>query len=130
VEDALGHVRYLAFYLLCGIAGGLLFFAILPHSTAPLIGASAAIAGVVAAYLMLNPRVHLWVLMFDVLPLQVPAYLAIGAWIVLNFVLAFSHTDPSVAWWAHIGGLMAGAALVVVMRQRGVPLFARPPEGV
>ena len=130
VEDALGHVRYLAFYLLCGIAGGLLFFAILPHSTAPLIGASAAIAGVVAAYLMLNPRVHLWVLMFDVLPLQVPAYLAIGAWIVLNFVLAFSHTDPSVAWWAHIGGLVAGALLVVVMRQRGVPLFARPPEGV
>ena len=128
VEDALGHVRYLAFYLLCGIAGGLLFFAVAPHSTAPLIGASAAIAGVVAAYLMLNPRVHLWVLLFDVVPLQVPAYLAIGGWIVMNFVLAFKHADPSVAWWAHIGGLVAGAALVVVLRQRGVELFAKPPE--
>jgi len=125
VEDALGHLRYLAFYLLCGIAGGLLFFAIAPHSTAPLIGASAAIAGVVAAYLMLSPRVHLWVLVFDIIPLQVPAYLAMGAWIIMNFVLAFNHADPSVAWWAHIGGLIAGALLVVVLRQRGVELFAK-----
>ena len=127
VEDALGHARYLAFYLLCGIAGGLLFFAVAPHATIPLIGASGAIAGVVAAYLMLSPRVHLWVLLLDVVPLKVPAYLALGAWIVLNFVLAFNHADPTIAWWAHVGGLIAGAGLVVVMRQRGVELFAKPP---
>lgn len=125
VEDALGHWRYLAFYLLCGIAGGLMFFAVAPHSTLPLIGASGAIAGVVAAYLMLNPRVHLWVLVFEVIPLQVPAYLALGGWILMNFILAFNHADPTIAWWAHIGGLVAGALLVIVMRQRGVELFAR-----
>ena len=128
VEDALGHWRYLAFYLMCGIAGGLLFFAISPHSTVPLIGASGAIAGVVAAYLMLNPRVHMWVLVFDVIPVQLPAYFALGGWIVLNFALAFGHGDPAVAWFAHIGGLIAGGLLVIVMRQPGVPLFAAPPK--
>ena len=127
VEDALGHVRYVIFYLLCGIAGGLLYFATQLHSTAPLIGASGAIAGVVAAYVMLSPRVHLWVLVLRVIPMQVPAYLAIGAWIIMNIVLAFLNVDASVAWWAHIGGLIAGAILVVFMRQRGVHLFERTP---
>ena len=126
VEDSMGHVRYLAFYLLCGIAGGLLYFATQLHSTAPLIGASGAIAGVVAAYLMLNPRVHLWVLMFEVFPLQVPAYLALGAWIVMNLVLALLNLDSATAYTAHIGGLVAGAILIIFMRQRGVPLFAGP----
>lgn len=98
VEDALGHWRYLAFYLICGIAGGLLFFAVAPHSAVPLIGASGAIAGVVAAYLMLNPRVHLWVLVFDVIPVQLPAYLVLGGWIAMNFVLAFATKDPTIAW--------------------------------
>ncbi len=129
VEDALGHVRYLIFYLLCGIAGGLVYFATQLHSTSPLIGASGAIAGVVAAYVMLSPHVHLWVLVLRIIPLQLPAYWAIGAWIVMNLVLAFSGLDSSVAWWAHIGGLIAGAILVLFMRQRGVPLFARPEPG-
>ena len=127
VEDALGHVRYFFFYMLCGIAGGLLYFATQLHSTAPLIGASGAIAGVVAAYVMLSPRVHLWVLVLRIIPLEVPAYLAIGAWIIMNIVLAFLNIDASVAWWAHIGGLIAGALLVVVMRQKGVHLFERTP---
>jgi membrane associated rhomboid family serine protease len=128
VEDALGHVRFLLFYLLCGIAGGLLFFATQLHSTAPLIGASGAIAGVVAAYVMLSPRVHLWVLVLRIFPLQLPAYWAIGSWIVMNVAFAFLNLDSSVAWWAHIGGLIAGALLVIVLRQRGVPLFAGPPR--
>ncbi len=129
VEDALGHVRYLIFYLLCGIAGGLLYFATQLHSTSPLIGASGAIAGVVGAYVMLSPRVRIWVLVLRVIPLMVPAWIAIGAWIAMNIVLAFSGLDSSVAWWAHIGGLIAGAVLVVFMRQPGVPLFARPAPG-
>ncbi len=126
VEDALGHVRYLVFYLLCGVAGGLLYFATQLHSTSPLIGASGAIAGIVSAYVMLSPRVNLWILVLRVIPLMVPAWTAIGAWIAMNIVLAFSGLDASVAWWAHIGGLIAGAILVVFMRQPGVPLFARP----
>ena len=126
VEDALGHLRYLAFYLLCGVAGGLLYFSTQLHSTAPLIGASGAIAGVVAAYLMLSPRVHLWVLVFDVLPLQVPAYVALGLWIVTNVILAVLGLDASTAYLCHIGGLIAGAVLILFMRQPGVPLFAGP----
>jgi membrane associated rhomboid family serine protease len=129
VEDALGHVRFLIFYLVCGVAGGLLYFATQLSSTSPLIGASGAIAGVVAAYVMLSPHVHLWVLVLRIIPLQLPAYWAIGAWIAMNVFLAFSGLDSSVAWWAHIGGLIAGAILVVFMRQRGVPLFARPTAG-
>ena len=129
VEDALGHVRYLIFYLLCGIAGGLLYFATQLHSTAPLIGASGAIAGVVAAYVILSPHVHLWVLVLRIIPLQLPAYWAIGAWIGMNVVFAVINIDSSVAWWAHIGGLIAGAVLVIFMRQRGVPLFAKPSPG-
>jgi membrane associated rhomboid family serine protease len=128
VEDALGHFRYLVFYLLCGVAGGLVHFAVHPASTAPLIGASGAIAGVIAAYLMLTPRVHLWVLALEIIPLKVPAYLALGAWIIMNIVLAFTTLDPTVAWWAHLGGLATGALLVIVMRQPGVPLFAGPPK--
>jgi len=136
VEDALGHVRFLIFYLICGVAGGLAYFATQLHSTSPLIGASGAIAGVVAAYVMLCPHVHLWVLVLRFFPLRLPAYLAIGAWILMNLFFAFgnivlpnSHFDSSVAWWAHIGGLVAGAILVVFLRQPGVPLFARPLPG-
>jgi membrane associated rhomboid family serine protease len=129
VEDALGHVRFLIFYLVCGIAGGLLYFATQLNSTSPLIGASGAIAGVVAAYVMLSPHVHLWVLVLRIIPLQLPAYWAIGAWIAMNLFLAVSGLDSGIAWWAHIGGIITGAILVVFMRQRGVPLFARPVTG-
>jgi len=126
VEDALGHARYLAFYILCGLAGGLLYFATQLHSTAPLVGASGAISGVVAAYLILNPRVHMWVLAFEIIPLELPAYIVLGLWIVNNIALAFTGLETGVAYLAHIGGLIAGAALVVVMRQPGVPLFGGP----
>ena len=127
VEDALGHFRFLAFYLLCGVIAALLYFALQLESTSPLIGASGAIAGVIAAYVMLSPRVHMWVLVLRFFPLRLPAYLAIGAWIGMNVFLAVTSLDPSVAWWAHIGGLIAGAILVIFMRQNGVELFQKPP---
>lgn len=126
VEDALGHVRYVIFYILCGIAAGLLHIGLNLDSTAPLIGASGAISGVVAAYLLLHPRVHLWVLVLRVIPLQVPAYWALGAWILMNVVLAVIPLEPLVAWWAHVGGMIAGAILVIFMRRPGVPLLAGP----
>ena len=129
VEDALGHVSFLIFYLLCGAAAGLLHVYMLPTSGVPLIGASGAVAGCVAAYLMLHPKVDLWVLVFRVFPLQIRAYWALGAWIIMQFVLAYATLlEPTMgrtttAWWAHVGGLIAGAVLVVFMRRRGVPLF-------
>jgi len=142
VEDAMGHAKFLAFYLLCGVAGGLAhalsaefgFAALLmkgpaasqPAGLIPLIGASAAVAGVIAAYLMLHPHVRVWVLAFRFIPLRVSAFLALGAWILTQFVMLLVPDVGPVAWWAHVGGILAGAALVVVMRRPGVPLFDRP----
>jgi len=125
VEDAVGHARFLLFYLACGVFAGLLHTFMLPDSELPLIGASGAVAGVIAAYLMLHPRVSVWVLAFKVIPLRITAGLALGAWIALQVVMvALPETGP-VAWWAHIGGLIAGAVLIVFMRRPGVPLFDR-----
>lgn len=125
VEDALGHLRFLFFYLACGIAGGLLHALMLPTSDMPLIGASGAVAGVIAAYLMLHPRVQVWVLIFRFIPIRISAAFALGAWIATQFVMVLLPQVQPVAWWAHVGGILAGAVLVVFMRRPGVPLFDR-----
>jgi membrane associated rhomboid family serine protease len=125
VEDAMGHLKFLAFYLLCGVAGGLAHAAVLPSSQLPLIGASGAVSGVIAAYLMLHPRVNVWVLAFRVLPLRVPAVWVLGFWVVSQFVMAVVAPNDGVAWWAHIGGMAAGAVLILFMRRPGVVLFDR-----
>ena len=123
VEDAMGHVRFLFFYLACGVFAGLFHAWIMPDSDLPLIGASGAVAGVIAAYLMLHPHVSVWVLAFKVIPLRITAGLALGLWIVLQIVMVAMPDLGPVAWWAHIGGLIAGAVLIVFLRRPGVPLF-------
>ena len=123
VEEALGHSRFLAFYLLCAVAGALAFWASDPATNIPLIGASGAIAGVVAAYLMLHPCRKLWVLAFMRIPIKLPAEWVLGFWILLQFLNIFAGVEKDVAWWTHIGGLAAGAILVVFMRRPGVKLF-------
>jgi membrane associated rhomboid family serine protease len=126
VEDALGHLRFLAFYLVCGVAGAFLHGIIAPGSEAPLIGASGAVAGVVAAYLMLHPRVKIWVLAFARIPLRVPAWVALVLWIGFQFVMlliSLSDAESQISWSAHVGGIIAGGLLVLVLRQRDVPLF-------
>lgn len=125
VEDALGHFKFLVFYLLCGVAGGLAHAFMMPASTMPLIGASGAVAGVIAAYLMLHPRVRVWVLIFRFVPLRITAAFALGAWILTQLVMVMIPDAGQIAWWAHVGGLAAGALLVLVMRRPGVPLFDR-----
>ncbi len=125
VEDALGHMKFLVFYLLCGAAGALAHTAMMADSGSPLIGASAGVAGVIAAYLMLHPKVNVWVLVMRVIPVKITAAVALGFWIAIQvFAVLMPQVGP-VAWWAHIGGLIAGALLVVVMRRPGVPLFDR-----
>lgn len=123
VEDAMGHAKFLFFYLACGVFAGLFHAWMLPNSDLPLIGASGAVAGVIAAYLMLHPRVGVWVLAFKFIPLRISAGLLLGIWIALQVAMvAVSDAGPT-AWWAHIGGLLAGAALILVLRRPGVPLF-------
>ncbi len=128
VEDALGHFKFLIFYLLCGIAGALAHTTVSSESSTPLIGASAGVAGVIAAYLMLHPRVHVWVLVLRVLPVKITAAFALGFWVLMQIVAVILPQVGPVAWWAHIGGLVAGAVLVIVMRRPGVPLFDRDLE--
>jgi membrane associated rhomboid family serine protease len=143
VEDALGHLKFLVFYILCGALAGLVhalsaeygFAQLLFKATAlkepagrvPLIGASGAVAGVIAAYLMLHPHVRVWILAFRFIPLRVTALLALGAWIATQFAMLLIPDTGPVAWWAHVGGVLAGALLVVFMRRPGVPLFDRLP---
>ncbi|MEW5962691.1 MAG: rhomboid family intramembrane serine protease [Pseudomonadota bacterium] len=123
VEDAMGHVKFLVFYLLCAAAAAMFHAMMSPTSPVPLIGASGGVAGVIAAYLMLHPRVRVWVLVMRVIPMQISAAFALGAWVLTQLVMvALPQTGP-VAWWAHIGGLIAGAALILVMRRKGVPVL-------
>ncbi|MCI5075307.1 rhomboid family intramembrane serine protease [Oricola sp.] len=125
VEDALGHVRYLVFYAACAAAGALAHGLLLPESTAPLIGASGAISGVIGAYLMLHPKVRIWVLAFGRIPLRLPAFIPLGLWIAYQLVAIVALADEGVSWAAHVGGFFAGVVLVVVLKRRAVPLFDR-----
>lgn len=127
VEDAMGHLKFLFFYLACGVLAGLAHALMQPASSVPLIGASGAVAGVIAAYVMLYPRVMVWVLAFRIIPLHITAGFAIGAWILTQIVMVvLPQSGPvlPIAWWAHIGGLVAGALLILVLRRPGVRLFA------
>jgi membrane associated rhomboid family serine protease len=124
VEDAMGHLKFVIFYLICGLVAGVVHAATLTDSRVPLIGASGAVAGVIAAYLMLYPKVRVWVLVFRIIPLRIPAWTVIGSWIAIQLVMVFAPPgNGPTAWWAHIGGLIAGALLIVVMRRPGLPLF-------
>jgi membrane associated rhomboid family serine protease len=112
VEDRLGPFRYLLFYLLCGFASGVSHLAINWHSQVPTIGASGAIAGVMGAYMISFPRSRILTLvpMFFFFPLiEVPAVFFLGVWFLYQFLSAASTSGQGgIAWWAHIGGFIAG----------------------
>lgn len=123
VEDAMGHFRYLLFYLICAAFSGFLYAALDVNSEVPLIGASGAVSGVVAAYLMLHPRVKVWVLVLGRIPLRLSAMWLLGAWVLYQFYNVLAAAESEVAWIAHVGGLIAGAVLVLFFRRKGVKLF-------
>ena len=124
VEDAMGHWRFLAFYLITGAMGALAHFSFDMESTSPLIGASGAISGVLGAYLLLHPFARIIVLVVAV-PLRVPAWVMLLVWIGFQFVALSDGQDKGVAFLAHIGGFAAGMILVPFFKGRDVPLFAR-----
>jgi membrane associated rhomboid family serine protease len=120
VEDAFGHLRYLAFYFACGIAASFAQIALAPGSQIPGVGASGAISGVLAAYLIMfgNNRVRV---LIGIFPAIVPAYLMIGLWIVLQLVygatsLGYTQQSGGVAYAAHVGGFLCGLVLTFVLR--------------
>jgi len=129
VEDAMGHLRFIMFYLMCGIFAAVLHSWMNPTSELPLIGASGAVAGVIAAYIILHPKVKVWVLALWRIPIRITAVWALGIWIAAQFGNLLFESEENIAWWAHIGGLLAGATLILFMRRRGVVLFDRTRGG-
>jgi membrane associated rhomboid family serine protease len=127
VEDAMGHGRFLLFYLICGLAAAGAQIAISPHSPVPQIGASGAIAGVLAAYFMLFPYSRVLTLIpifFFIRLVAVPAVFLLGFWFILQVISGAGTLgrEGGVAWFAHIGGFIAGGVLVFLFRRRGVPV--------
>jgi len=115
LENLLGHVRYLFFYLLCGFAAALAQILMDSNSAIPMLGASGAISGVLAGYVLLFPQRQVRAIIFNFLT-TVPAFVAIGIWIVYQLVLGYL-SDPGsggVAYMAHIGGFVAGLVLVKI----------------
>jgi membrane associated rhomboid family serine protease len=129
VEDAMGHARFLAFYLLCGAAAIFVQAMANPDSPYPIIGASGAISGVLGAYLLLFPRARVLTLVllpFFFTTLRMPVMLLLLLWFAVQLIsdLAVSDGGASVAFRAHIGGFLTGMLLVPVFKRRGVRLFA------
>lgn len=121
VEDALGHVRYLLFYLACGVVASLTHLALNMSSDIPTVGASGAIAGVLGAYFLLYPKARVVTFLFIFIfirIIEIPAFIFLGIWFLLQFISGAASTASQnaggVAWWAHIGGFAAGAAYTVV----------------
>ncbi len=134
VEDRLGRLRYLAFYLGCGYVATYGFSLFDPSSTSPLIGASGAIAGVLGAYLVLFPRAKVWSLLtfFFFLPVRLPAWLVLGSWFLLQYVYfrgAGLADGSGVAYGAHVVGFVVGALLVIPLRGSGRQQALRPRFG-
>jgi membrane associated rhomboid family serine protease len=134
VEDAMGHVRFVIFYLLCGTAAALVQSWQDPSSRIPMIGASGAIAGVLGAYLVLHPRARVLVLIplgFFSQVVRIPALIVLGLWFVMQFVFGAMTplTDGGVAYWAHVGGFVAGLVLVLPFRRRAAPQPAMRRRG-
>ena len=122
VERALGRARYLLFYLMSGVIGGLMFVANDPRSPIQLIGASGAIAGVVVAYLMLRPCAKILILL-GIIPLRISAFWVIGLFVLTQLWNLQASSKSDVAYWCHFGGMLAGAVLFPLLKPRDVHLF-------
>jgi len=127
VEDLLGHAKYLLFYLLCGTAAAVGQVLTSPYSTVPMVGASGAIAGVMGAYLVKFPRARVLTLvfiLFFITTIEIPAPLMLLYWFVIQLFsgigsIAYTHiSQGGVAFFAHVGGFLAGMLLIVIMGTR------------
>ncbi len=135
VEDEMGHLPYLGFYVGTGVIAGLIHVASAPYSTVPTVGASGAIAGVMGGYLLLFPKARVDILLiliviFRIFP--IPAWIMLGVWFALQFFggLSANPDEGGVAYWAHAGGFVAGAVLTLPLwLKRGGPGFWQRTHG-
>ncbi len=128
LEDRMGKFRFTAFYLLCGLVAAAAQIIATPNSTAPMVGASGAIAGVLGGYILLYPyaRVRcLWILFVFITTVRIPAWILLGLWFLSQFL---TPLDSGVAWVAHVGGFLAGLALVkLFVKEPPRPVVHQPP---
>lgn len=136
IEDALGHGRFLVFYLLAGLLGSAAHVASAPASGVPTVGASGAISGVMGAYIVLYPRVRvdtLFFFFFFIRVIPLPAWAMLGYWFFLQFLSGVAGqaggASGGVAFWAHVGGFVAGAAIVKLFGGEGGASPGRPGPG-
>jgi membrane associated rhomboid family serine protease len=134
IEDAMGHVKYALFYFACGFVAAFTMAWMDPASRIPVVGASGAISGALAAYVLLYPRARVNVIVplgIIFWPFKISAVWVVGFWFVLQLISAAlaDPTQPGVAWWAHVGGFAAGLVLTPVFKSRYVPLFGRVRRG-
>jgi len=125
IEDYLGHFKYLVFYLLSGVAAALAQIALTPNSRVPTVGASGAIAGVLGAYFLLYPRARVLTWFPPIFLFHLPAWIMLGYWFVVQFLsgaatsIAYSsNTQGGIAFWAHVGGFVAGIVMIKIFPER------------
>ena len=129
IEDSMGHIKFLIFYVICGVSAALLQASITPSSDIPMIGASGAVSGVLSAYLLLFPKARVSTLVFIfffITIIRIPAGLLIILWFASQVVNA-NITDPNspgVAWFAHIGGFIMGALLIPFLKKEKFKFFS------
>jgi membrane associated rhomboid family serine protease len=130
VEDATGHLRFVLFYILCGVAAALSHVLTNPASTVPMVGASGAISGVLGGYFLLYPHARIVTLVFlgfFAQTVQIPAFFFLGLWFLMQIlpaVLSIGSAGGGVAWFAHVGGFVAGMVLLIPFKRRRVRLWS------
>jgi membrane associated rhomboid family serine protease len=125
VEDVMGPWRFLAFYAICGVIAGVTHSFVYPQSGVPVVGASGAISGVLGAYFLLYPHARITTLVFFII-LRLPAAVYLGGWFLLQLVSGLTERSAGIAWWAHLGGFVAGLILLPLFRKnRPVPAVLR-----
>ena len=129
IEDAMGHIKFLLFYFVCGLAAALSQALVTPNSDIPMIGASGAVSGVLSAYLLLYPKARVSTLIFIfffITVIRIPAGILILIWFATQLINA-NLTDPNspgVAWFAHIGGFLMGILLLPFSKEKNIKYFA------
>lgn len=132
IEDLLGHAKYLFFYFVCGVAASLFHILTNIDSQIPSVGASGAIAGVLGAYVFLFPTARIKTLLILIIFIQVvriPAIILLGYWILIQVLSGFSElesrTGSGIAWFAHIGGFIAGFVLIIMFKKKRRRFYLR-----
>ena len=129
IEDAMGHIKFLLFYITCGLSAAILQAFVTPNSDIPMIGASGAVSGILSAYLLLYPKARVSTLIFIfffITVIRIPAGILILIWFATQLINA-SLTDPNipgVAWFAHLGGFFMGVLLVPFFKKKNIKFFA------